>query len=102
MTQHTLRTLTLTLVASLATLVFACMFALTSGAAVTSVAGQAVPASHVDVCELAAQSIYDTQDYTGSATEQACFGEEDDPRVGLALDYGQTVAGYALSEASEA
>lgn len=96
-----MRTLTIALITSLATLVFACMFALTSGAAVTSVAGQAVPAAHVDVCELAAQQIYDTQNYTGSATEQACFGQEDSNRVGLALDYGQTVAGYALSEAAQ-
>lgn len=97
-TQAQLRTITLAIVAALALAVFALMFTASHPAVV---AGQAVPAASVDVCALAAQQMLDTQDYTGSATQRACFGEEDDPRVGLALDYGQTVAGYALSEAAQ-
>ena len=49
-------------------------------------------------CDALAQRIHDTHDYRGTADERACFGEEDDPRVGLALDYGKTETSYAASE----
>lgn len=52
-------------------------------------------------CRAAAHRIGLTQDYLGTATERACFGEEDDWRVGLALDYGMTELEYAEAEAAD-
>lgn len=49
-------------------------------------------------CRAAAYRIYLSQDYTGTDTERACFGMEDDPRVGLALDYGMTPLQYEQAE----
>lgn len=49
-------------------------------------------------CQLAAHHVYVTQDYAGSALERLCLGEEDDPRVSLALDYGYTPEAYAAAE----
>lgn len=52
-------------------------------------------------CDAVAAHVYATQNYSGTDSELACLGEEDDARVGLALDYGQTEAGYAASEAAQ-
>jgi hypothetical protein len=52
----------------------------------------------VTACQLAAHHVHATQDYTGSALERLCLGEEDDPRVGLALDYGYTREAYRAAE----
>jgi len=52
----------------------------------------------VTACQLAAHHVYVTQDYAGSALERVCLGEEDDARVGLALDYGYTADAYRAAE----
>jgi len=52
-------------------------------------------------CGAVVSRIYATQNYTGSAAEQACVGLEDDYRVALALDYGMTPDQYAAAERGE-
>jgi hypothetical protein len=52
-------------------------------------------------CEAVARVLYESHDYMGTQWERACFGEEDDARVGMALDYGTTVWQYAREEAAE-
>jgi hypothetical protein len=50
------------------------------------------------VCQITAEQVYLAQDYTGDTLQYACLGEEDDARVGLALDYGMTQDVYAANE----
>lgn len=77
---------------------------------VAAVVAPAVPTTYTPVhsttrneaqCRAAAYVIYHTGAYSGTDTEVACFGAEDDPRVGLALDYGMTEAQYAETEAAQ-
>lgn len=60
----------------------------------TAIAGQPVR----EVCQIMATRMFDAQDYTPSALVRYCFGDESDPRVGLALDYGMTFDVYRATE----
>lgn len=50
------------------------------------------------VCQMVAEDIAQTQDYVPSPLVRSCVGQEDDWRVGLALDYGMSPEVYAASE----
>lgn len=52
-------------------------------------------------CDEVIALVYRTHDYTGGPEEQICLGQEDDPRVGLALDYGMSADEYAAAERAQ-
>lgn len=49
------------------------------------------------LCERLAWEMHAAQDYVPTADVQACFGQEDDDRVTVALLTGQTVRLYMVS-----
>lgn len=62
---------------------------------ISAVLALAPAAPTASACDVAAQRVYVTQDYTPAARD--CLGEEDDPRVALALDHGVTFDTWAAS-----